>query len=113
MTLPPPPAHRSRRTDGTSAAWELWGEGTTTVAADSTHVRAYDQNIFTEWHSRYGGRGILIHWHIERGSIDQVRGQAERRLHPHHTLAVASPSQLLDRVEPIPLHVQRQLLSPR
>jgi hypothetical protein len=26
---------------------ELWGEGTTTVASDSTHVRAYDQNIFT------------------------------------------------------------------
>jgi len=48
---------------------ELWGEGTTTVASDSTHVRAYDQNIFTEWHSRYGGRGILIYWHIERGSM--------------------------------------------
>ncbi|MEZ7124756.1 Tn3 family transposase [Nonomuraea sp. AD125B] len=47
----------------------LWGKGTTTVASDSTHVRAYDQNIFTEWHSRYGGRGILIYWHIERGSM--------------------------------------------
>ncbi|MFB9681716.1 Tn3 family transposase [Streptosporangium vulgare] len=47
----------------------LWGEGTTTVASDSTHVRAYDQNIFTEWHSRYGGRGILIYWHVERGSM--------------------------------------------
>jgi TnpA family transposase len=47
----------------------LWGQGTTTVASDSTHVRAYDQNIFTEWHSRYGGRGILIYWHIERGSM--------------------------------------------
>ncbi|MEU0568993.1 Tn3 family transposase [Nonomuraea sp. NPDC005983] len=48
---------------------ELWGEGTTTVASNSTHVRAYDQNIFTEWHSRYGGPGILIYWHIERGSM--------------------------------------------
>ncbi|WP_433258860.1 Tn3 family transposase [Streptosporangium sp. CA-135522] len=47
----------------------LWGEGTTTIASDSTHVRAYDQNIFTEWHSRYGGRGILIYWHVERGSM--------------------------------------------
>ncbi|MFI7709024.1 Tn3 family transposase [Nonomuraea sp. NPDC049480] len=36
---------------------------------NSTHVRAYHQNIFTEWHSRYGGRGILIYWHIERGSM--------------------------------------------
>jgi TnpA family transposase len=34
---------------------------------DSTHFRSYDQNIFTEWHSRHGGRGILIYWHVERG----------------------------------------------
>ncbi|MBB6550873.1 Tn3 family transposase [Nonomuraea rubra] len=40
----------------------------TTVASDSTHVRAYDLNIITEWHSRYGGRGILIYWHVERRS---------------------------------------------
>jgi hypothetical protein len=38
----------------------VWGEGSTAVASDSTHFRSYDQNIFTEWHSRYGGRGILI-----------------------------------------------------
>jgi hypothetical protein len=37
----------------------IWGEGTTTVASDSTHFRSYDQNLFTEWHSRYGGRGVL------------------------------------------------------
>ncbi|WP_161791034.1 Tn3 family transposase [Actinomadura welshii] len=49
-------------------AW-LWGEGSTAVAADSTHFSAFDQNIFTEWHSRYGGRGILIYWHIETGSV--------------------------------------------
>jgi len=47
----------------------LWGEGSTAVASDSTHVRSYDQNIFTEWHSRYGGPGILIYWHVERGSM--------------------------------------------
>jgi hypothetical protein len=40
---------------------ELWGQGSTAVASDSTHVRAYDQNLFTEWHSRYGGRGVLIY----------------------------------------------------
>ncbi len=33
-------------------AW-LWGQGTTAVASDSTHFSAFDQNIFTEWHSRY------------------------------------------------------------
>ncbi len=47
----------------------MWGEGSTAVASDSTHFRSYDQNIFTEWHSRYGGRGILIYWHVERGSM--------------------------------------------
>ena len=30
---------------------------------------AFDQNIFTEWHSRYGGRGVLIYWHVERKSM--------------------------------------------
>jgi TnpA family transposase len=47
----------------------VWGESTTTVASDSTHFRAYDQNLFTEWHSRYGGRGVLIYWHIEKKSM--------------------------------------------
>jgi len=32
----------------------LWGAGSSAVASDSTHVRAFDQNIFTEWHSRMG-----------------------------------------------------------
>jgi len=48
---------------------ELWGTGSTAVASDSTHVRAFDQNIFTEWHSRYGGRGVLIYWHVEHKSL--------------------------------------------
>jgi TnpA family transposase len=39
------------------------------VASDSTHFGAWDQNIFTEWHSRYGGRGVLIYWHVERKSV--------------------------------------------
>ncbi len=32
-------------------------------------MHAYDQNIFTEWHSRYGGRGVLIYWHVEKKSL--------------------------------------------
>ena len=47
----------------------LWGAGSTAVASDSTHFRAWDQNLFTEWHSRYGGRGVLVYWHVERGSV--------------------------------------------
>jgi TnpA family transposase len=47
----------------------VWGAGTTTVASDSTHFAAYDQNILTEWHSRYRGRGVLIYWHVDRKSM--------------------------------------------
>jgi len=47
----------------------VWGQGTTTVASDSTHFAAYDQNILTEWHSRYRGRGVLIYWHVEKKSM--------------------------------------------
>lgn len=34
------------------------------VASDSTHFRTWDQNLFTEWHARYGG-GVLVYWHVE------------------------------------------------
>ena len=50
-------------------AQTVWGAGSTVVASDSTHFGAFDQNIFTEWHSRYGGRGVLIYWHVERKSM--------------------------------------------
>jgi len=57
--------------DATFAARDpvIWGQSTTTVASDSTHFRAYDQSLFTEWHSRYGGRGVLIYWHVEKKSM--------------------------------------------
>ncbi len=47
----------------------LWGASSTAVASDSTHFGAFDQNIFTEWHSRYGGQGVLIYWHVDKGSV--------------------------------------------
>lgn len=47
----------------------VWGAGSSAVASDSTHFGAVDQNLFTEWHSRYGGRGVLIYWHVERKSV--------------------------------------------
>jgi TnpA family transposase/transposase len=55
-----------------SALMGLPGEAfdcSTAVASDSTHFGSFDQNIFTEWHSRYGGRGVLIYWHVEKGSV--------------------------------------------
>jgi RNA polymerase sigma factor (sigma-70 family) len=28
-----------------------------------------DQNLTTQWHVRYGGRGVMIYWHVERNSL--------------------------------------------
>jgi hypothetical protein len=42
----------------------IWGEGSSAVASDSTHFGAFDQNLFTQYHVRYGGRGVLIYWTI-------------------------------------------------
>ena len=46
----------------------IWGEGTAACAADSKQFGAWDQNLMTEWHRRYGGRGVMIYWHVERRS---------------------------------------------
>ncbi|EQD51977.1 transposase Tn3 family protein, partial [mine drainage metagenome] len=48
---------------------ELWGEGTTACASDSKKFGAWDQNLMTEWHIRYGGRGVMIYWHVEKKSV--------------------------------------------
>jgi TnpA family transposase len=47
----------------------IWGEGTTACASDSKHFGAWDQNLMTQWHVRYGGRGVMIYWHVERNSL--------------------------------------------
>lgn len=47
----------------------VWGSGTTACASDSKHFGAWDQNLTTQWHMRYGGRGIMIYWHVERNSL--------------------------------------------
>jgi TnpA family transposase len=47
----------------------VWGEGTTACASDSKHFGAFDQNLTTQWHVRYGGRGIMIYWHVEKKSL--------------------------------------------
>lgn len=47
---------------------QIWGEATTACAADSKQFGAWDQNLLTEWHLRYGGRGVMIYWHVEKNS---------------------------------------------
>ena len=44
----------------------VWGEAGTACASDSKKVSAWDQNLMTEWHVRYNGRGVMIYWHMER-----------------------------------------------
>jgi TnpA family transposase len=57
--------------DGTLSARNpaIWGSGTTACASDSKHFGAWDQNLTTQWHVRYGGRGVMIYWHVERNSL--------------------------------------------
>lgn len=47
---------------------QFWGEGTTACASDSKQFGAWDQNLLTEWHMRYGGRGIMVYWHVEKNA---------------------------------------------
>lgn len=71
LTVEAPRSIAVQIADATFAARRhaLWGAGSTAVASDSTHVGALDQNLLTEWHSRYHGRGVLIYWHVERKSM--------------------------------------------
>ena len=48
---------------------DLWGRATTTVSCDSTHLFAWDQNLMSEWHFRYGKKGVMIYWHVDQKSL--------------------------------------------
>lgn len=47
----------------------IWGEGTTACASDSKKFGSWDQNLLTEWHIRYRGRGVMIYWHVDKNSL--------------------------------------------
>lgn len=66
----------------------LWGNASTAVTSDSTHFRAWDQNLFTGWPARYGGGGILVYWHVE-----------ERYVVVHSQVLKASASEVAAMVE--------------
>jgi TnpA family transposase len=46
----------------------IWGEVGTACASDSKKFGAWDRNLMTEWHIRYGGRGVMVYWHVEKRS---------------------------------------------
>jgi Tn3 transposase DDE domain len=48
---------------------QIWGEATTACASDSKKFGVWDQNLLSEWHTRYGGRGVMIYWHVETKSV--------------------------------------------
>jgi TnpA family transposase len=45
---------------------EIWGEGSSACASDSKKFSAWDGNLMSEYHIRYGGRGVMIYWHVDR-----------------------------------------------
>lgn len=47
----------------------IWGETTTACASDSKQFGAWDENLLTEWHVRYGGRGVMVYWHVEKNAV--------------------------------------------
>ncbi|SHI57768.1 Tn3 family transposase [Streptomyces sp. 3214.6] len=47
-------------------AW--WGQGTA-CASDSKKFGSWSSNFMTEYHARYGGNGVMIHWHVERKNV--------------------------------------------
>ena len=55
----------------------LWGNSTTSVASDSKHFHASNQNLMSSWHARYHSNGVLIYWHVDTGSVciySQLKG---------------------------------------
>lgn len=48
---------------------QIWGEGTMGCASDSKKIHAWDQNLMSEWHIRYRGRGVMVYWHVEKNSL--------------------------------------------
>ena len=48
---------------------QIWGDGTTSCASDSKKLHAWDQNLMSEWHVRYKGRGVMVYWHVEKNSL--------------------------------------------
>lgn len=48
---------------------QIWGEATTACASDSKQFGAWDQNLLTEWHMRYNGRGVMVYWHVDKNAL--------------------------------------------
>jgi TnpA family transposase len=47
----------------------IWGETSTTCAADSTLFGTWDGNLLARWHPRYKEKGVLVYWHVEKKAV--------------------------------------------
>ena len=72
---------------------ELFGNLNISCACDSTKFNAWDQNMMSEWHVRYGGRGIMIYWHVDK-----------KALCVYSQLKTCSSSEVIAMIEGIILH---------
>ena len=48
---------------------KIWGDVTVSLASDSKKFGSWAQNLMVEHHIRYGGRGVMIYWHVEKNSV--------------------------------------------
>jgi TnpA family transposase len=52
---------------------EIEGENMTACVSASRKFDAWDQNLTTEWHGRYGDRGVMIYCHVSpRGRLTSI-----------------------------------------
>lgn len=47
----------------------VWGEGAGSCASDGTRFESWQQNLATEWRSRYKGYGVMVYWHVETNAV--------------------------------------------
>ncbi|PIZ33230.1 MAG: hypothetical protein COY39_03215 [Alphaproteobacteria bacterium CG_4_10_14_0_8_um_filter_37_21] len=48
---------------------KIWGKASTGCSCDSKKISVWDQNLLSEWHVRYGGKGVMVYWHVDRKSL--------------------------------------------
>lgn len=48
---------------------QFWGEGASSCASDGTRFKSWQQNLMSEWRSRYRGYGVMVYWHVETNAV--------------------------------------------
>jgi TnpA family transposase len=47
----------------------IWGDGASSCASDGARFESWQQNLMTEWCSRYKGYGVMVYWHVETNAV--------------------------------------------